>query len=415
MRILIVTPYLPHARVGHGGGTAVRQQVQALARRHEVHLLALRRPADPHPEDLDLADLASVATVAFRDRSARGAARLGLLADRARATVRAWRGGHPLYAAKYAQPDLLRRAVTLMRELQPDVVQVEYLQLAAVLQTLVRERPEGPPPRLVLSSHEYGALPRRRRAATAPAPRRALLRADAARWDRLARDAGRWADAVLCVTDQDRDLFRAAGTRAAVTVPLGIDTRSLRPVTCDPASRRLLFVGSFAHPPNREAAALLCDRIWPDLATHLPGWSLVLAGPGSRDFLATRAPAPPGLTAAGFVDDLDQLFARSRLFLAPLFSGGGIKIKILEAMARGLPLVTTPIGAEGIATRAQDLAGWAESSEEFVARTVEMAVDPDLAAARAARARRHVEQAFSWDAVVSRLEAVYRDESPSGG
>ena len=87
------------------------------------------------------------------------------------------------------------------------------------------------------------------------------------------------------------------------------------------------------------------------MATARPDAELILAGRGSRRFLAAyRGPGTVHLdrvTATGFVADLGPLFRECRLFVAPLAEGGGIKIKILEAMARGIPVITTPVGAEG--------------------------------------------------------------------
>lgn len=408
MRILIVTPYLPHAHVGHGGGTAVRQLVGALARRHQVTVLSLRRAADPPDDEVDLGPGVRLETVAFRDRSARGLVeQLGLSLDRARAAWRAWRSGHPLYVAKYHHPALMARARALVAELQPDVVQVEYLQLADVAMDLARARGAATRPRLVLDSHEHGALPLRRRAATAGWWRRRRLEARARTWDRLARRVSRQVDTMLCVTEQDHQLLARAGAVNLTTVPLGIDTEALQPVRAASPRPQVLFVGSFAHPPNRAAAELLCERIWPAVRPSLPGWTLVLAGPGSDTFLGQRSQPYAGIEATGFVDDLGGLFAESRVFVAPLFTGGGIKIKILEALARGIPVVTTPIGAEGIVTREQDLVGWADHPEAFGQVLLDTIKAPARAAERAGRARAHVERHFSWSAVIERLEQLY--------
>lgn len=408
MRILLISPYLPHPRIGHGGGTAVRQMVRALARRHEVCLLSLQRPQDPPASEADLGTGVRVETVPFVDSAARGpGARLRLIAGRGLAAARAaWRR-QPFYVTKYHHPPLLQRARELVDELDPDVVQIEYLQLADVARALDRQRQGRPRPRLILDSHEHGALPRRRRAARTRGLARRRLMAEAGRWDRAARDASRRVDATLCVTEQDRELLAAAGARGLVTIPLGVDTEGLQPMRAAEPRPRLLFVGSFAHPPNLAAARLLSRELWPALQPQLPGWTLTLAGPGSREFLSAEPSPPAGLEAMGFVDDLTDLFASSRLFVAPLFEGGGIKIKILEAMARGIPLVTTPIGAEGIADRDDDLVAWAETPAAFVEAVLAGVRSPEQADDRARRARRHVEEHFSWDAVVTRLETVY--------
>jgi glycosyltransferase involved in cell wall biosynthesis len=422
VRILIVTPYLPHRSVGHGGGTAVRSLVRALAGRHEVQLVSLVRPGEEDRLGEAAPPTVPVHAVPFVDRQAHGVQRLRLLAGRMAAVPRALSTGYPFYAAKYASARLDRTVRAVAARWEPDVIQVEYLQLALLLRHLRpwrdrRRRQERPAPRLVLDSHELGSVPRRRRAAAARGLRRAALQAEARSWDRLARDASGWADATLCVTPGDLAGYRDLGGRRLVWVPLGIDTDGLASTRDPVAPPRALFLGSFGHPPNREAAALLCQHIWPAVRERLAGWELILAGPGSDGFasdLDAAGALPDGVRGVGFVDDLDALFAGSRLFVAPLFSGGGIKIKILEALARGIPTVTTPIGAEGIVEPGDDLVGWATSPGEFVDAVVAMAGDPDGAERRAGRARHHVATRFAWPAIVQRLEAVYREETPPG-
>ena len=415
MRILIVTPYLPHEHVGHGGGSAVRGMVAELARRHEVKLVSLVRPADAHRIGEVTALGATVEAVPFLDRSATGLGRVRLVAGRSLAAVRAVTARYPFYVAKYASGALDRAACRVAAAWRPDVIQVEYLQLALTLRALRRwrDRTGADGPRLVLDSHELGSLPRRRRAAGAAWPRRAWLAADAAAWDRLARAASGWADTTLCVTEQDRQLYARAGGRNLVTVPLGIDVRGLEAAPTDGRPRRVLFLGSFQHPPNRAAARLLCRTIWPAAAPRLPGWELVLAGPGSDAFLDDMGDAPAGVSATGFVADLDGLFRSCSVFAAPLTEGGGIKIKILEALARGIPVVTTPIGAEGIVDREADLVAWAGGADDFADVLVRTAGDLDGATERARRARRFVEERFAWQAVATRLENIYRGD-PSG-
>jgi glycosyltransferase involved in cell wall biosynthesis len=410
VRILIVTPYLPHEHVGHGGGSAVRGMVAELARRHEVCLVSLVRPADAHRIGEVTALGVTVEAVPFIDRSATGLDRLRLVAGRLMAAARATAARYPFYVAKYASGSLDRAACRVAAAWRPDVIQIEYLQLALTLRALRRWRDSAGDdrPRLVLDSHELGSLPRRRRAAGAALPHRAWLALDAAAWDRLARDASGWADTTLCVTEQDRQLYARAGGRRLATVPLGIDVRGLQPARDAGWPRRVLFLGSFQHPPNRAAARLLCQDVWPAAAPRLPGWELVLAGPGSADFLAGLDDVPAGVSATGFVADLDALFRSCSVFAAPLTEGGGIKIKILEALARGIPVVTTPIGAEGIVDRDQDLVAWAEGAGDFADVLVRTADDPGGAGDRALRARRFVEERFAWEAVVGRLEEIYR-------
>ncbi|MCP4574207.1 MAG: glycosyltransferase family 4 protein [bacterium] len=412
MRVMVVTPYLPHRRVGHGGGTAVRDLVTWLARRHEVLVASLLRP-----DEADLvADVTAlgvqVETLPYRDTTTRGAGRLLLAVDRLRAWLNSLRSGYPLYVEKYHTADAVSWLGNLVDEFSPEAIQFEYLQTALLCRSVHRRR-NGDRPRLVLNSHELGSLPRERRAAAATGGARRRARREAAAWRHLQVDACGWADCTLCVTEQDRELYAAMGGHDLLTVPLGMDTEAIVPVWEPPATGpgEYLFVGSFQHGPNRRAAELLVHRIWPAVANRLPGATLLLAGRGSRRFLdgTNVDSAAVHVRALGFVDDLTELFLRCRLFLAPLPEGGGIKIKILEAMARGIPVVTTPVGAEGIATSGDDVIVIAEpDTAAFADAVVAAAADPDACRKRAARARSHLEAHYSWESITGRLAEIYQ-------
>ncbi len=418
MRILVLSPYLPHSNVGHGGGTAVRGLVASLARTHEVHLFSLLRPGEADHVD-DVAELGvSVTAVPFRDRRSRGRSRAGLLSSRAGAAGRALVSGYPYYVTKYWSRQLARRVLAVADEFAPDAVQIEYLQLALLCRDLRRWRDERatgqsqPRPFLALNSHELGSLPRQRRARQTNNPlRKAALAAEAAAWRRLQVAASHWADATLCVTEQDRRLYAEQGGRNLVTVPLGVDTEAIVAQWRPTEPLRCLFVGSFGHGPNRSAAELLVSRIWPQVVQRYPQAQLVLVGRGSRNFLASLGLLNDDphlrISAQGFVADLTPLFRECRLFVAPLCEGGGIKIKILEAMARGIPIVTTAIGAEGIVNDSDGAVTIGKPDVSFADTLVTVLADPESAARRADTARRIIEQRFSWLAISEKLVRLY--------
>jgi polysaccharide biosynthesis protein PslH len=410
MRVLIVSPYLPHRHVGHGGGVSVRELVRHVARRHEAHLAALVRPGDEAAVG-DLDELgARFHPIPFVDRGATGTRRLPLAASRTRAWLRSRRSGYPYYVEKYWSPALSRALRGIVETVRPDAIQVEYLQLSLLLRDLRThwEATGGPRPTVVLNTHELGSLPLHRRAEGArSAPARASLTARARTWERLQTDASHWADATVCVTEQDRELLEKTGGRRCVTVPLGIDTDAIQPVWSPEGPPKLLFVGSFNHRPNRVAAKFLVDKVWPNIAQSNGFAQLVLAGRGSDVFLSTRGGWPERVTALGYVEDLTSLFRECRFFVAPLTEGGGIKIKILEAMARGIPVITTPIGAEGIVGSAEGALAIAGADATFAEAMIQALADPEAAQERAGRARRIIEQRFSWSAITERLTALY--------
>jgi glycosyltransferase involved in cell wall biosynthesis len=417
MRVLVLTPYLPHRRIGHGGGTSVRDLLTWLAKLHDVQVAALVRPGEEsligQVEELGV----SVAPVKFLDRRADGPARLALLSDRARAWVRSLRSGYPWYVEKYWSPDLSRQILSIAEQFAPDAVQVEYLQLALLARDLRRWRDNRPTStvRLILNSHELGSLPRDRRADRTANPLAAFAaRKEARAWVRLQIDATGWADRTLCVTPEDHALYRGMGGKNLVTVPLGMDLERIGADWSPGPGHRFLFVGSFNHRPNRLAAEFLVDTMWRDVARALPDSKLILVGRGSRKFLRRRIEetkwADLGIDALGFVDDLTGLFRECHLFIAPLPEGGGIKIKILEAMARGIPVVTTPVGAEGITCQDDDAVVIAPFDNNFATAVLTAARDPETSRSRALRARKLMEERFSWAAITDQLTAIYAGE-----
>lgn len=418
MKVLVLTPYLPHRQVGHGGGTAVRDLVRNLAHRHEVLVVALLRageaPLIPEVEALGV----RVTAIPYLDKTAGSSRRARLATDRLLALGRALGSGYPHYVEKYWNPGLSRRVLEAVADFDPDAIQVEYLQLSLLARDIGRWKKDRATkrPRLVVNSHELGSLPRERRARRSHNPlTKVWASLEARAWRKLQVDASGWADAMLCVTPGDRERYAAMGGQHLETVPLGMDTDLIESAWSPAPPDRFLFVGSFAHRPNRLAADFLVQRFWPRLAREIPGSRLVIAGRGSREFLAESGGreywSERGVEALGFVEDLTPYFRESRLFLAPLPEGGGIKIKILEAMARGIPVVTTPVGSEGITGQSDEAVSIAECDDSFVEAVLAAYHDPNTPL-RARRARTLIEENFSWNAIVERLTQIYA--APTG-
>ena len=414
MRVTVITPYLPHGRIGHGGGVSIRNMIAYLARDHAVTVVSLVRGGEdellaPTARDLSV----EIKGIPFTDNQTRGLRRLGLYGSRAASILAAYRTGRPVYVSKYGSSALSRALVSAVEASRPDAVQIEYLQMGLIMRDLRiwrdgRRASGRPAPALFSSTHELGSLPRLRRLHETSNPvSRGFLKREISAWRRLERDVTVWADRTFCVTDQDRDLLQAGGGVNCLTLPLGVDTEGVQAVWDGADSRELLFVGSFAHRPNRLAAARLLDEIWPGVAASSGSLSLTLAGPGSREFLAGKGGERNGVRAVGFVPDLADLYRRCRLLLAPLPEGGGIKIKILEAMAAGIPIVTTPVGAEGIVTEGDDAMRIAAPDAGFADAVLEALRDRETAVRQSRNARRIIEDKVSWKAITARLASEY--------
>ena len=129
-----------------------------------------------------------------------------------------------------------------------------------------------------------------------------------------------------------------------VTIPNSISIPASQPISSDPT---LLLLGSYRYPPNADAANFLIEEVLPLIQHELPQARLIIAG-GSPEHIRSYEQGAKNVEFTGFVDDLDELYQRSRVVCCPIFAGGGTRIKMIEAAAYGKPIVATSIGAEGL-------------------------------------------------------------------
>jgi GT2 family glycosyltransferase/glycosyltransferase involved in cell wall biosynthesis len=187
----------------------------------------------------------------------------------------------------------------------------------------------------------------------------------------------------------------------------GIDTRrySLPAVAREPAT--LLFVGSFRHDPNRAAVDWFVHEVLPLVLRRRPDARLILVGSDPPP-AHTYADYSANLEMLGYVDDVRGPLSRYAAFVCPILSGSGVRVKLLEAFAAGIPVVSTTIGAEGLAAVDGEYCSLADDPAAFAERVVAILDDPAGAARMAAQARAMVETEWDMAAITRRLVDEYR-------
>lgn len=148
----------------------------------------------------------------------------------------------------------------------------------------------------------------------------------------------------VCSETDRRYLTRTLRVPGVTVIPNAVELREPQPLPARPSA---MFIGSLDYGPNRNAAALLVNEIWPRVRAMVPGAELTVAG-RHPERVPGYAESHPGVEFTGFVEDLERLYARNRVVCVPIRAGGGTRIKILEAAAFGKPMVATPLGAEGL-------------------------------------------------------------------
>lgn len=291
----------------------------------------------------------------------------------------------------------------------------DYLREAgAELDAVMLSRPHIAPPymdalrrivpevRVVYYGHDLHC---RRMADEARVTGRPALAAEAKAMEAQERALWRAADLVLYPSQDEADAVAAMepGTAAAAIVPYAFDHFCMD--AAPDARDGLLFVAGFGHPPNVDAAQWLVREVMPEVWRHLPDVKLSLVGSNPTD--AVRALAGDRVEVTGYVDDaeLARRYARARVAVVPLRFGAGIKGKVVEALQQGLPLVTTPVGAQGL-TGLGDFTCVTDEAQAMAEGIVRLLRDAAAWRRQSRRGAGYAAGHFSWPALAERLEAA---------
>lgn len=220
-------------------------------------------------------------------------------------------------------------------------------------------------------------------------------------WSRHELCAYARAHRLMALSDTDLGVLRAFLPQ----VPAFLSPVAWEPVSLAAAAPRrggpVLLMGNFAHAPNADGLRWLLDEVWPRVRAQCPQARLQLAG---RHLPAGLVDDPAiGLEVLGFVEDVKPLLARAATSLVPYRFGGGIKIKALEAMAQGCPVVATRVGSEGLGAVDAIHLRVADNPEDFAAAVVGLLQAPELGAQLAEQALALVTERFSWSRKVEQL------------
>jgi glycosyltransferase involved in cell wall biosynthesis len=200
---------------------------------------------------------------------------------------------------------------------------------------------------------------------------------------------------VLVLTEQDRyglTLFspglRVTVCRPAMEIPAQGRTHA-------PIENRIVYLGLLSRPPNIEAVEYFLDSVLPLVQPRVPNAAVVIAGRGAPARLLRYQSET--IKFLGFVEDLDKLMQEASVVVVPLLSGGGIKIKVLEALARGCAIVSTSIGAEDTGAVHGESILVADDAESFADCVVQVMQDASLRARLGKNARELALDQFGWE------------------
>jgi glycosyltransferase involved in cell wall biosynthesis len=217
-------------------------------------------------------------------------------------------------------------------------------------------------------------------------------------------------DYVLAVSQEDRTaLEEAAGHPLEITViPIAVDTDEIKPVTRGSDADHILYLGTMYWPPNIDGVNWFTQEVMPLLRAQRP--ALVFDVVGShppKELLELNRPGT-GLNVTGYVKDVTPYLQKAGLMICPLRAGGGMRVKILEALAQGLPVVSTTIGCEGIAvTPGQDVL-IADTPQDFAGAVLRILEERSLADELAKNGRKLIEDKYDYRKACIPLDQMYQ-------
>lgn len=394
--LLFLSPRVPWP-LNTGAKIRTHALLSALRERFEVHYAGFLQSDLTRQEAEDyLRGVASTTLHAERALSLPGKGWLALrtLADR-----------RPVTIAKYWHAGLANRVRQWVGEHPDGIVHADHLHMAPYLEL-------GRPALTVIDEHNVESQILERLAEQYRGrPQYPYLRLQANRMKAFeARMIGR-ASLVLSVSEGDAaQLAGMAPGLPVEVVPNGVDLHYFQPPPTDHAPKpgRLVFIGSMNWLPNHDAMIYFVHEIMPLLKQDSAGeapWSLDIVG--QNPLPAVQALACGEVRVTGVVPDVRPFIREAMIYIVPLRVGGGSRLKILEAFAMGIPVVSTSVGCEGLGTRPEEHLLTADTPADFARAVRRLAQDPALRARLAQNALLHARAHFGWEAIGNRLINLY--------
>lgn len=396
MKILFLTKLLPHP-LGISGSIIIYNRIRYLVEcGHEVSLLSFMRPEDePHVEKVRslVKELEWIPAPQAESPLKRFAYQLFSTMPSPFREMSSWA--------------MLRRVGEIVERSRVHVVIAEF----SAMGQYVYRNPYLPAVRRIISCHECCT----KAWATAIrfhrwSPSGLMKQIGIGQVQQYEFAMYRNADHVLVLTPQERHVLLGYAPNLRITVvPHGVDVNYYSAARADKREECLLFVGYYFNESNRDAVHWFVRTVWPRLKAERPHLTFYIVGRGVTPAIRDLAQRDPRIIVTGEVQDIRPYLARAKVFICPIRIGSGFRAKILEAMASGVPVVSTSLGAEGIPSGGGETILLADTPGQMLSCIRLLLMDQSLREAMAAKARDMVAKRFAGENGLAALNRVVHE------
>lgn len=394
MRVLLLTQVLPYPP-DSGPKVKTYYVLKYLAERHDLTLVSFVRDTDKPEHIRHLESLCErVVTVPITRSPIRDLQFLG----------KSFLTGQPWMMTRDERPEMTAALAQLAKETHFDVVHADQLNMGQYALPFTNSRK-------ILDLHNALWVLYKRLSETLPftKPMKYILMRD---WRLLKQYEGnlcRSVDKVLAVSEDDKRALIEAGARDDITViPIAIDTDEQAQIQRQPRSPHIVHIGTMYWPPNIAGITWFLDEIYPLVKQRVPDVRCTLIGARPPAEITDRTKDDPSLTVTGYVEDPVPYLADSSMMVVPLKAGGGMRVKILNALSQGIPMVSTTVGCEGIAvTNERDILVQDEP-QKFADATVRLLTDLALNRDITNNGRSMVVDTYDYRQACKPLDGIYQ-------
>ena len=393
MNILFATPYLP-APPNFGGARRMYELIRGAGRLDSVRILSLTGPTDNASDtEAELGPIVPVpvpVTARMTPDRQRRAAQLRSLASRHSFQYNL--SHHPQFQAALDQ---------LTMQVEVDLVQIEFSQMGSY------RLPAAISSILDVHNIEHDVL--RQMAHRGSSLRRLFNQIEYRKFRREEIDAWRRASRCIATSALDAAAIERQTGRPVPVIPNGVDLDYFAaPPLAESTDTHIVFTGAMRYRPNADGAIWFVEQVLPRIQRELRDTCFSIVGadpPPAVRALAER----PGVSITGTVDDVRPWLQAAQIVVVPLLSGGGTRLKLLEAFASRRPVVSTRAGAEGIDVHDDQELLLADKPEDFARAVIALARTPDLRARLTGAALELVRARYQWSAISTRLREVQEE------